>query len=129
MESAHTLARSRVTGFRDKLPVCHALYDAYPIIPYNIVHTGPKTHGGGRKGGCLSCIYLFCVSFAVSINTKSCLVLTDLRLMAYPMPAPTVTGKRIAAAGVANTAEGSVKAGMKAVIVRLTHHAMSAIFS
>ncbi len=42
---------------------------------------------------------------------------TDLRRVVYPTAVPRRTGSRMEAAGLANTAAGSVREGIKVVIV------------
>lgn len=93
------------TFFASKLliPMFHALYAAYPIKPYNAVHIGPKTWGGGRKGGCRSARYVFCVS---------------LGRVEKPIAVPAATGSRIDDAAFSKSTAGSVREGMYVVIVR-----------
>ena len=92
-----TLVNATVVGLRLLMPVFHARYEAYPINAYNVVQAGPKTHGGGRRGGCRSAIYVFWVFLGRAEK---------------PMAVPAATGRRMAAAALSKMADGMVIEGM-----------------
>ncbi len=92
-----TLVIATFEGSKLAIPVVHALCAAYPIKPYSIVHAGPKTHGGGRRGGCRSARYVACVS---------------LGRVEKPIAVPAAMGRRMAAAGFSKMEEGRVREGM-----------------
>lgn len=74
-------------------PFVHALKAPYPINPYSVVQTGPKTHGGGRSGGCRRARYVSCVSFG---------------RVEKPTAVPAAIGRRMDAAGVSKMMDGRV---------------------
>ncbi len=92
-----TLASASFAPSKLFRPVEYARYAANPINPYNNVHAGPNTYGGGLNGGCRNARYVFCVSFGRVEN---------------PTAVPHAMGKRMAAAGCLKRISGSVRLGM-----------------
>jgi hypothetical protein len=98
------------------IPLVHALWLAYPISKYSVVHAGAKSQGGGRKGGCLSFMYLSCVGFQVPASEEGGAE-ADLGTEApgweiKPEVMPRVTGRRREIGWEVKMEEGRVRPGM-----------------
>ena len=83
---------------------------------YSAVHIGPKIHGGGRRGGCLSAMYVFWLFLAVSCTDQHRTVPASgqrsLRDTAKPTVEPRATGRSMAMAGWEKAWLGSVRDAM-----------------